>query len=260
MHSRRPISGKTVLVTRSVDQFEEFAQIFRDRGAHAISHPVIELTPPADWKEIDRAIAELQDQQYDWLIFTSSNGVRFFFDRLSELNQRPDFSRLKIAAVGPRTAGKLMEKGLIADWIPRIFEGASLARELAAKGSEQKSSRFLALRADRADCALSEGFRQSGISMRDVIVYCSVDRQHPDPEICKLLEESKIDWITVTSPAIARNTIRLFGSLLRKARLVSISPKTSQILKSHGFPPAAEARSFDRNGLLEAMEGFEVRG
>jgi uroporphyrinogen III methyltransferase/synthase len=256
MNRLSPISGKTILVTRSADQFEDFARTFRERGAHLISHPVIELAPPASWTEVDRAIAELQEQQFDWLIFTSSNGVRYFFERLEQLNQTPDFSRIKLAAVGPQTAKVLQGKGLSVDLIPEIFDGLRLARELTNRGSKQTSPRPLALRAEQADPALAEAFQRSGVLLRDVVVYRSFDRKEPDPSVCQLLQQSQIDWVTLTSPAIARNTVRLFGPLLNHSKLASLSPKISQLLMGYGLTPAAEAKTFDRFGLMTAMEEF----
>ena len=109
---KNPLAGKKILITRARDQSSEFATRLENLGAEVIEFPTIEILPPCSWKEIDRAIDELKS--YDWIIFTSVNGVNFFLQRLTDKEgNRRILSSLKICAIGPATAKKLQEKRVL---------------------------------------------------------------------------------------------------------------------------------------------------
>jgi len=249
------IDGKTLLITRPAGQYEDFARLFRERGAKVLSHPVIEIVPPVNWSQVDRAIGNLPS--FDWLIFTSANGVRYFFARLHQLHpNRQIFTGVRFAVVGQQTALELAKHGFEAQLLPEPFDGASLAAELVQKKQNREPIRCLSLRADRANPELGEILKSAGIPLEEVVVYRSIDVEKADPEIVRLMEQGKIDWVTVTSVAIARAAVNLFGQHLKNCQLLSISPKTTAALNDLGFFPAAEAKQADRYSLLEAMEQF----
>jgi uroporphyrinogen III methyltransferase/synthase len=248
-------------------------------GAEVLVQPAIRISPPPDWRPADHALAHLSD--YDWLVFSSGNGVRALLDRWRQTNPEhhdPAFPRL--AAIGPGTADELARYGLQADLVPEQFRAESLAEALvdAEKGNAEKGTgtfcaqhpsgrsgkrclspfplngkRFLLARASRGREVLAERLVAAGASVDQIVVYTSTDVEHPDAQIAALLQAGQVDWITVTSSAIARSLARLFGDDLRRAKLASISPLTSGVLGELGFEPAAEAAQYTLPGLAAAI-------
>ncbi|NUQ62628.1 MAG: uroporphyrinogen-III C-methyltransferase [Pirellulales bacterium] len=245
----RPLFGKKVLVTRPRDQAEEMMAPLTDLGAEVLVQPAIEISAPADWTPVDQALSRLHE--YDWLVYSSSNGVRGLLDRLLEIGG--DLRRLgnvKLAAIGPGTADELREYRLRADLVPAEYRAEALAESLAAGAA---GKRFLLARASRGREVLADTLRTAGATVDQVVVYRSTDVEHPDQEIAEGLAAGRIDWVTVTSSAIAASLVRMFGDALRTAKLASISPVTSGALAKLGFPPAAEARQYTVDGLIEAI-------
>ncbi len=247
----RPLFGTRVLVTRPRDQAGDLAAPLGELGAEVLVQPAIEISPPANWDAVDRAIGRLE--AYDWVVFSSANGVRMLLERLIETGgDVRRLGRTRLAAIGPGTAEALMLYRLRADRIPSSYRAESLAESLAG---EARGTRFLLARASRGREVLAETMRAAGGLVDQVVVYESRDVKSPDPKIADALAAGEIDWVTVTSSAIARSLVRMFGDCLRKARLASISPITSSVLADLGFPPAAEASEFTVDGLVGAILG-----
>jgi uroporphyrinogen III methyltransferase/synthase len=247
----RPLFGQTVLVTRPGEQGVEMADRLHELGATALLQPAIVIAEPDDWGPVDAALATLVD--FDWLVFSSANGVRYFLDRL--LSRHGDVRKLgyvRLAAIGPRTAEALAAYSLRADVTPPDdFRAEGLAAELVAQAAGR---RFLLIRASRGRELLAEALTAAGAAVSQVVAYSSQDEDSPDPEITAALDAGRIDWVTVTSSAIARSLVNLFGQKLHKAKLASISPVTSAALRELGFDPVAEATSYTTEGLIETMQ------
>lgn len=246
--THRPLWGKRVLVTRPADQADAARDLLEELGAQVLVQPAIEILPPANWHEVDARLARLAD--YDWLVFSSANGVRFFLDRLEALGG--DLRRLgplKLAAIGPGTAEALVYYRLKADLVPAEYRAEALADALLTAGA----GRVLLVRASRGREVLAEQLSDAGVDVEQVVAYRNQDVEQSDAEIAAALTDGGIDWITVTSSAIARSLVRLYGPLLGRARLASISPVTSQTLRELGLEPAAEATEFTIAGLVRAI-------
>jgi len=245
----RPLFGKRVVVTRPRQQAETCVDRLAELGATVLFQPAIEIGPPNDWAPVDRALANLD--RYDWVVFSSVNGVRFFLDRLwHHGGDARRLGRVKIAAIGPGTAEELGKDRLRADLVPPEYRAESLAEAVAA---EAHGRRFLLVRASRGREVLAEQLGLAGARVEQVVAYRSTDTQRPDPEVAAALAEGRIDWMTVTSSAIAESLVRLFGETLRQTQLASISPVTSETLARLGFPPAAEAARYTMEGLVDAI-------
>jgi len=245
----RPLFGQTVLVTRPSHQAATLGDLFQEQGAQVLYQPAIEIRPPADWQPVDAALGQLHE--FDWLVFSSSNGVEFLLNRL--LATGGDLRRLgdvRLAAIGPGTAGALADFHLNADLVPDEFRAESLAATLADKAA---GSRFLLIRASRGREVLADELQAAGGHVRQVVVYQSVDVTRADDEIAAALDAGKLDWITVTSSAIARSLDNIFGRSLENAKLASISPVTSATLSELGHPPAVEAERYTMAGLVDAI-------
>ncbi|MCE9546933.1 MAG: uroporphyrinogen-III C-methyltransferase [Planctomycetia bacterium] len=247
---QRPLFGRTVLVTRPADQSIEMCDQLAELGARTLVQPAITIGPPPDWQSVDAALTRLHE--FDWLVFSSANGVQWFFHRL--LEQHGDLRRLgniKLAAIGPQTAAALSGFHLKANMVPaEEYRAESLAAALVA---QSKGQRFLLARASRGRELLASELTAAGGAVTQVVVYQSDDVTTPDAEIAAALTEGQIDWLTVTSSAIARSVVNLFGETLRQTRLVSISPITSATLRELGHAPAIEATEYTTAGIIAAI-------
>lgn len=245
----RPLFGQSVLVTRPEHQAASLAELFTQQGADVKFQPAIQIQNLRDWSEVDRTLAALD--QFDWLVFSSANGVRALLDRITTIGRDLRvLGGIHLAAIGPGTSACLRDYRLNVDLQPDRFQAEDLADSLAA---DADGKRFLLARASRGREVLAEQLRQAGGDVHQVVVYDSIDVDRPSPEITADLEAGRIDWITVTSSAIARSLDLLFGSLLMKTRLVSISPITTQTLRELGHEPTAEAEEATMPKLVEAV-------
>ena len=250
----RPLFGTRVLVTRPVDQAETLCSRLTELGAECLVQPAIQISQPPDWAPVDSALSRLD--QFDWLVFSSANGVRFLLERI--LGQRggvpSDLRRLagvRLAAMGPGTSEELARYHLKADAQPEQYRAESLAAILK---SDARGRRFLLARASRGREVLGDELIAAGAEVEQIVVYTSTDVPQPDAEIAAALSAGQIDWITVTSSAIARSLARMFGPELRKSRLASISPITSATLRDLGYEPSAEAAEYTMEGVVRAIE------
>ena len=245
----------TVLLTRPQRQQEPLRTLFQEAGATVLSQPTIEIRPPQSWTQIDPVLQRLGS--FDWLVFASSNGVEFFLDRISTVISLPTTKMPKICAIGTGTAAALENRGQNVHLIPmpHTAEGVVAALSSEVRGGKKtlliRASRGRTLMFDELSAASphSDG-------VEEIAVYESVDIEKPAPEIASLLESGEIDWTTCTSSAIAASLVRMFGESLRKTKLVSISPITTQTVRNLGFDVAAESQDATMPGIFHAVCSF----
>jgi uroporphyrinogen III methyltransferase / synthase len=246
---QRPLHGQAILLTRPADQAGVAFRQLELLGAQVLHWPAIQILPVADPSHLDLAIDRLND--FDWLIFNSVNGVTHFLDRL--WNRGQDVRRLghcRLAAIGAKTAQALEARSLRCDLIPEKFDADALADRLIAEAHIRHG---LIIRASRGRDDLAARLQTLGVSVTQVVAYQNVDQQAADPQIKLAMEAGKIDWVTVTSSAIADNLVRCFGAALTQVRLASLSPITSGRLRDYGLQVAAEAEVYTFAGLLQAI-------
>jgi uroporphyrinogen III methyltransferase/synthase len=237
------------MVTRPSEQAHALCHALASRGADAVLQPAIAIGAPDDWSTVDAALSRLN--QFDWIVFSSANGVRFALERLEEIGfDMRALGSVRLAAMGPGTAEQLAEYRLRADLIPDEYRAESLASALA---THAPGRRFLLIRASRGREVLAEQLESHGGVVEQVVTYQSRDVTVADDQVMEQLEQGKIDWITVTSSAIARSLVNLFGPSLHRSRLVAISPVTSGTLRDLGFSPAAEAVDYTMEGVVQAI-------
>jgi uroporphyrinogen III methyltransferase/synthase len=217
---------------------------------------VIEIREPADWSLADRALARLAE--YDWLVFTSSNGVHSLIRRLCDLGaDLRALGHLKLAAIGPATADALRHYHLQPDLVPPVFRSENLAQELQQRIAG-KGKRVLIARADRGREILKTELSLSA-HVDEVAVYCQADIVEGQEAFLQQIRRGAIDFVTLTSSNIARAFVRRLDPACReqisrgKVRLVSISPVTSQTIQGLDLPVAAEAREYTAEGLVAAL-------
>jgi uroporphyrinogen III methyltransferase/synthase len=251
----RPLFGRTVLVTRPEHQSQNLSHQLRSLGANVLCQPAITVSPPPNWSVVDEAIERLAE--FDWLVFSSANGVNFFLDRLRELGH--DARRMgnaKLAAIGPATVAALAERCLKADVQPETYRAEALAEALAPL---IPGKRVFLVRASRGREVLAELLANAGAVVEQAVVYESRDVAEPISEVAEAIVSGQIDWITVTSSAIARRVVCLFGDHLSQTRLAAISPLTADTLIQLGHPPAVVADVYTAEGLVDAILIVESR-
>jgi uroporphyrinogen III methyltransferase/synthase len=245
----RPLFGRTVLVTRPAHQADAMVTKLRDLGADVLYQPAIEISEPRDWGPVDAVIPRLAD--FDWLVFSSSNGVEYFIHRLMQLGY--DIRALggrRLAAIGPATVDTLAEYHLKADVSPDSYRAEALAEKLAPLAN---GKRFFLARASRGREVLAEMLTAAGGNVTQAVVYESRDVAQPNPEVLEALTAGRIDWTTVTSSAIARSLVAMFGDALRHTKLAAISPLTAEVLSELGHEPAVVAKSYTTDGVIEGI-------
>lgn len=245
----RPLFGQTVLVTRPSHQIDAMFGQLSALGADVLYQAAIEISEPADWGPADAAIDELA--KFNWLVFSSSNGVDFFLRRLlmRGLDLRA-IGNCQLAAIGPATVEALARYHLQADVCPDAYCAEALAEALAPQA---KGKSFFLARASRGREVLAEMLTAAGGKVRQAVVYESRDVTTPNPEVLEALDAGKIDWTTVTSSAIARSLVNLFGDALKHTKLVAISPVTAGVLAELGHPATAVAETYTGEGILNAI-------
>jgi uroporphyrinogen III methyltransferase/synthase len=253
----RPFFGKTIVVTRTRQQASDLSRRLMDLGAAVIEAPTIEIAPPGEWSDVDEALERIE--RFDWVIFTSANGVHFVKQRLLETGRDARaFAGVKIAAIGDATAAAIgNDLCLNVDLCPDSFVAEALAEALSSAGAIA-NRRFLLLRADIARPLLAERLGQEkAAEVRDVSVYQTRPAASLPAELLAALDAGQIDWITFTSSSTARNFVSLLDDERRKRlstiKLASIGPITSRTMAEVGLKPLVEAKVFNIDGLVQAM-------
>ncbi len=250
-----PLFGKRIVVTRTRNQAGELRKRLEELGADVLELPTIEIQPPEDPTPLRQAISRIH--LFDWLVFTSPNGVDFFFAEF--LKRRGDIRRLgevRLAAIGPATAARLQERGLSVDLMPRAYVAEQVA---AAMKKTPGRGRVLLARADIARDALPRLLRQAGYAVEDVIAY-RTKRPAKSEAVAELMERGA-DLVTFTSSSTAENFAGLVGKKrIRKIpgqpRFVSIGPITSATMQKLGLKVAREAKVYTIQGLVDCIRNI----
>ena len=247
-----PLSGRVIVVTRPRRQSRPLSEALRRLGATVVEAPAIQIEPPSDFKPLDEAIDAIA--RYDWVVFTSVNGVEAFFERLDEVAPGAALSSQKFAAIGPATAESLRERGIEADVIPEKHVAEEVFRAIAERG-EVAGKRFLLPRADIAREALPELLKAAGATVEGVAAYRTVPTGEELRHASSLVARGEVDMVTFTSASTARSFFAKVDprAIEGRTKAASIGPITSNALRSLGVAPAVEAERFTTEGLVEAI-------
>ncbi|HXJ57488.1 MAG TPA: uroporphyrinogen-III C-methyltransferase [Verrucomicrobiae bacterium] len=254
---QRPLFGRRMVVTRTREQASQLSEQLRERGAEVLEIPTIKIQPPDDRTQLIDALQGLGE--YDWLIFTSPNGVTTFFDYFFKAyDDIRVLGNLRLAAVGPATAAKLRELHLRVDVMPDQY----VAKKISAALREYESVdnlRILIARAQVADPDLPKHLEELGAIVDDVPVYKTVPEIEDRNGAAARLAEAGADWITFTSSSTVENFHARFPlpELLGQfpgMRLASIGPETTKAIVALGLKPAFEANPHTIEGLIRGLE------
>lgn len=246
-----PLSGKTVVITRAREQAGALASALGALGARVVALPVIRFEPPEDPEPLRRAAAGVE--AFDWVVFTSVNGVDRFFAALDEAGRGASLlSRAKVCAIGPATAAALEERGLRVGVVPDEFVAEGAVRAIAAAG-DVAGKRVLLPRAAEARAVLPDSLREMGAEVVDVPAYRTVPDGEGAAEARRRLDAGEVDVVTFTASSTARNFAGLVGTDVGRALVASIGPVTSNTLRELGMRVDVEAAEYTIPGLVAAI-------
>jgi uroporphyrinogen III methyltransferase/synthase len=255
----RPLFGRRIVVTRSREQAGELVDLLEERGAEAISAPAIRILPVEDTSALDRACADAGS--YDWIVFTSANGVDFFMNRL--LAGRGDVRDLKgvrICTIGPSTAARLGRWGIKVDLTPPVYRAEAIVESLK-RGTNLNGVRVLLPRADIARELLAEELRNAGARVKEVAAYRTVlasPEGDGEYDVYRMLLERQIHAVTFTSASTVRNFVKMLGEdpavdLLRTTAVACIGPVTAEAAQKLGIETTIMPSSYTIPALVDAI-------
>ena len=255
--NKKPLEGKTVLVTRASTQASCLKRGLEEKGASVLEYPTIQIQPPRSWLPLDRALREIK--KFDWVLFTSTNSVEAFFNRLDKIQKDVRaLSGLKIAAIGTATQQALSLKGIRPDLLPKKYTSEGLL-EVFKKKKLIKGKHFLLPRADIAPAFLPKSLQKQGANVTQVTAYrtTSIKDTVKAKPVYKAVQQGEIDYITFTSSSTVRHFFEQLPSHVKrnlKSRFISIGPVTTQTLKAYGFKAFREAKEHTVAGLIKSFQ------
>ena len=255
-YENRPLFGQRVVVTRNLREAGKLSGQLRELGAEVLEIPTIKILPPTRNEPLIEAITGIGS--YDWIIFTSANGVEHFFDYFFKaFRDVRDLGSVRFAAVGPATAKKLREFHLNIDLMPETYTAAATAKAMLAAQNVENISVLLA-RAESANPELPRLLEDKGAIVDDIAFYKTEPETADRNGAADDFEENSADWITFASSSAVRNFDARFGLAKRcadnpKLKLASIGPETTKALKELGLKPTAKAKEHTIDGLAAAL-------
>jgi len=255
------LRGKRILVTRARSQALSLVQRIESLGGEVVEFPTIEIRPPESYGPLDQAINQIGS--YDWLIFTSVNGVEQFLDRFEKLGKNiADLAGIEVGAIGPETAKRLTATQIQPSLVPKQYQAEGILEALISETVLGK--RILIPRAAKARDILPETLRQWGARVDVVEAYQTVLPQVDVSALCQLLREGTIDMITFTSSSTATNFAAMLRDqdlprLLSGAVIACIGPITRKTVEDLGMRSEVVSVEFTIPGLVSAMVDYFAR-
>lgn len=255
-YDSRPLCGRKIIVTRAAEQAGEFSAKLATRGATVLECPTIRLVEPESWQLLDVAIRELSS--YDWLILTSGNAVRFFFQRLGSLGlDARALASCKVCAVGPRTADAFRMFGVRPDVVPKEYKAEGVVDEFSRL--DLKGTKILFPKADKARELIPCELKRMGAQVDGPVAYRNILPDRLPPEALFALEKRSVDCITFTSSSTVQNLAAMLGEellldMLKGVTVASIGPITSKSCRDLGLKVDIEPASYTLDALTAALE------
>lgn len=248
------LAGRRVVTTRAPEQSQELVDRLRDAGAEALALPLVRFLEPEDATALDGEIDALE--QFDWLVLTSANVVRFFLTRCRKMDRWPRAGKPKIAVVGPATRAAVVAAGLDAALMPQAFHGAALAAELAPQMTGQ---RVLLPRSDRAAADLPAALRRAGAMVTEVVAYRTAAPESVDGSIVERICRGEVDAVIFFSPSAVEEFVRVVGSealgqIGARVTLTAVGPVTADAIRAAGVRSPVEAAAATSASVVETLE------
>ncbi|UCC99502.1 MAG: uroporphyrinogen-III C-methyltransferase [Phycisphaerales bacterium] len=256
----QPLFGKTIIVTRDTAGNADSAGRIIARGGNPLPFATLRIKPLTNSNEFLRTLTRLG--RYEWIIFTSGNGVTLFFEAMEGLGKDARiFGPANVAAIGTGTANRLAQFGVRADFVPDVFTGRELGKQLMGFTNLQ-GKRILLLRSKIASNELVEILEDAGAQVDNVPVYTAVTEKRDPSRLVKDIREGTIDWVTFASPSSADGFFEQVPAETvnsSRVKVASIGPVTSERLKQLGIRADVTAKQHTIDGLLNAIEHMETR-
>jgi uroporphyrinogen III methyltransferase/synthase len=252
----QPLAGRRIVVTRAPEQSGELTGSLERLGAEVLLLPMVGFAAPENWSSVDAAIARLS--QFDWILFTSQNAVRFFAQRLRERgtgNELAAAAKPRVAVVGPATNEAAEQEGFHVDYSAHNHTGEGLAREMAGSISNRN---VLLPRSDRADDRLPDALREAGARVTSVIAYCTAGPHQVDAVMLGQLRSAEVDAIVFASPSALHNLHDFIpaadlSKLSERVQFAAIGPTTARALREAGARVEIEANESSSAALADAI-------
>ena len=252
-YENRPLSGKRIVVTRTRKQASTLSNKLRALGAQVVELPTIRIEPPTDLREFAELVQDAHI--YDWIVFTSANGVEAFFEMFFKLyDDAREIGAARIAAIGPATAQRVKDFHLHVDLQPEEFVAEAVVKEFRKQGGIE-NLRILVARAEKARDVLPNELSALGAIVDEAFAYRTVAETRDIGARRQLLEEGA-DLITFTSSSTVENFLALGLPWPKGMKVASIGPITSKTARDDGLKVDIEARRHDIDGLVEAIRNF----
>lgn len=257
---KKPLFGKRILVTRSREQASVLSEKIEALGGEAWEFPTIDIKEPEDFSAMDQAIQNLEN--YQWIIFTSVNGVKYFFARLNSLNTDiRKMTGVKLCAIGPKTKEELENRGMQVTYIPSEYQAEAIVEGLQSQLN--RGDKILLPRADIARKVLPEELVKLGCLVDDVVAYHTVRGTGNIELLVDLFEQDMIHGITFTSSSTVHNLVELIGKdrvydLVKNSAIFSIGPITSETAEKLDLNVDITAKEFTIDGLVDAITDYYV--
>jgi len=255
---KRPLFGKKIVITRARAQASDLVSKLNKLGAQCIEIPTIKIAPPKDINPLKESIENIN--KYNWLVFTSVNGVKSFFDTLFDMGKDVRvLGHLKFACIGPVTKERLKDFGIISDILPETYRAESVVE--AFSNFEIKDKKVLLPRAKKARTILPEELTKMGAKVDEVIAYETLLDDDKKEELVSFLENNEIDAVTFTSSSTVSNFMSQLEDkdvekLLKNVVTASIGPITSDTARSLNIEPDIEALEYTIPGLVDSLLEF----
>lgn len=251
----RPLWRKTVVVTRAREQASGLVEGLKNRGAHVVQCPTIRVAAPDDFAPLENALSQLSS--FQWIVFTSANGVEKFWGKLRErgLDARA-FGAAQVAAIGPATVTALESRGLFPDFVPQSSISESVAQGLLERGAG--GARVLVARAQQSREVIEKVLRDAGAEVTVAPCYQTLPDESNAPRVREMLGNGEVDWVTFTSSSTVRNFLdavgeELVASTRASFRIACIGPITAQTARDCGLEPDAIAPNAGVDSLVETL-------
>ncbi len=247
MNDKKLLAGRRVVVTRPARQATSLVARLEALGAEVIHAPAIRIEPPESWAPLDEVLARIKS--YDWIVFTSVNGVEVFHERAATM------PAVRYAAIGPATAEAIAERGARAEVIAERSIAEALFDALS-EHTDVKAQKFLLPHAAIAREALPNLLRAAGATVDVVAVYRTLPATKEIEHAVKLVREGSADAVTFTSGSTVRAFFDGADEAVRAQTVsASIGPITSAALRAERVEPAIEAERYTTEGLVDAIRG-----
>jgi uroporphyrinogen-III synthase len=254
-HQTRALAGRRIAVTRAPEQAGDLARLLAEHGAEVVLCPLVAMERPADTAALDAALRRLRE--FDWLLFTSQNAVRFFEERRRELEVALEWGRPRVAAVGPATAKAARELGYGVEHVSEEATGEALARGLQA---ELNGRSVLLPRSDRARPDLPLALEAAGARVTGVLAYRTVAAGPEAEAALAQIRDGQVQVVTLASPSAFERLAEQLGTATLaaltssgKLALAAIGPVTASAIKQAGLPVAVTPAKPSADSLVEAL-------